>query len=212
MGNTTKITNKQRINFFHFYILSFTVKEMNKEVFEPLLSALKKRRIEIYRERNNSGIGRSLPFGLLNRRNFGLGRSRNNKRYLEHYKEALKLAELVASDIKWTTIMINDNYKALPHYDKNNDGESWIVGFGDYEGGELNIEGEKIDIRYKPYKMDASVKKHWVEDWVGERYTIVFFRVKLLRPVREKYEGWGFKELNDLLGEYSDSDCLHKIT
>ena len=180
--------------------------------FERLIELLKKKRIEVYHERKNSGVGRSLPFGILNRRNFGLGRSRNNKRYPEHYKEMLKIAEHLKIDCKWTTIMLNDNYKSLPHYDSNNDGVSCIVGFGDYVGGELNIENEKYDIRYKPLHMDASIQKHFTEDWTGSRYSIVFFRIKLKNPVKDKYKDWGFYEMDEALGTYDDADCRHKLS
>lgn len=181
------------------------------EHFDRLVELLKNKPIEIYRERKNSGIGRSLPFGIINRRNYGLGRSRNNRRYSEHYKEMLKIADLINPNCKWTSIMMNDNYKALPHRDKNNDGISCIVGFGDYIDGELNVEGEKIDIKYKPYHMDASIQTHFTEEWTGCRYSLVFFRIKLKNPVKEKYKEWGFKDMEDALGEYLDLDSNHKL-
>jgi len=179
--------------------------------FEKLIELLKKKPIEIYHERKNSGVGRSLPFGIINRRNYGLGRSRNNKRYPEHYAEMLKISEILKIDCKWTSIMINDNYKALPHKDKNNEGVSCIVGFGDYEGGELNVEGKKYDIRYKPLHMDASQQEHFTEDWTGSRYSLVFFKIKLKKSVKQKYDTWGFKEMNEALGVYDDIDSKHKL-
>jgi len=179
--------------------------------FERLIELLKKRPIEIYRERKNSGVGRSLPFGIINRRNFGLGRSRNNRRYPEHYAEMLKIAEIIKPDCKWTSIMMNDNYKTLPHRDKNNDGISCIVGFGDYVNGELNVEGDKHDIKYKPFHMDASLQEHYTEEWSGCRYSLVFFRIKLKNPVKDKYLGFGFKEMDYLLGDYMDLDSKHKL-
>lgn len=180
--------------------------------FTKLITLLQQKPIEIYTERKNSGVGRSLPFGIINRRNFGLGRSRNNKRYPLHYAEMLKIAEIINPDCLWTSIMCNDNYKALPHKDKNNDGVSCIVGFGDYTSGELNIEGQKYDIRHTPLHMDASIQEHSTEPWTGCRYSLVFFRVKLKNPIKEKYESWGFKEMDAALGTYSDADSLHKLT
>ena len=179
--------------------------------FETLLELLKKRPIPIYHERKNSGIGRSLPFGIINRRNFKMGHSRNNKLFPEHYKEMLKLARILKIDCNWTSIMLNDNYKSLPHYDKNNDGVSCIVGFGDYEKGELNIEGKKYDIKYKPLHMDASQQLHFTEDWTGNRYSLVFFRIKLNKPVKEKYKDMGFWDLDALLGEYEDAAINHRL-
>lgn len=184
---------------------------MNPEIFKTMIQLLKEKPIEIYYERKNSGVGRSLPFGIVNRRCYGLGRSRNNKRYPKHYKEMLILAEYINPDFKWTTIVINDNYKSLPHKDKNNDGISIIIGFGDYEGGELNVEGTKHNIRYKPFVMDASTQLHSTEDWTGSRYSIVLFKIKLNKNVKDKYKDMGFKEMNEALGTYDDADCYHKL-
>jgi hypothetical protein len=179
--------------------------------FERLIELLKKRRIPVYYERKNSGVGRSLPFGIINRRNYGMGRSKNNRMFPEHYKEMLKIAEILKIDCKWTSIMLNDNYKSLPHRDKNNDGDSCIVGFGDYEGGELNIEGEKYDIKYKPLHMNGSLQTHFTEEWTGCRYSIIFFRIKMTKKVSEKYKIWDFKQMEEALGEYEDADCHHKL-
>jgi len=186
--------------------------EIDPEHFVRLIELLKKKPIEVYYQRNNSGVGRSLPFGIINRRNFGLGRSRNNRRYPEHYKEMLKIAELIKPDFKWTSIMMNDNYKSQPHRDKNNDGISCIVGFGDYTKGELDVEGKKFDIKYKPLHMMAGDQTHFTEDWEGSRYSLVLFRCKLTKKVKEKYGGLGFKELDELLGTYTDRDCNHKLS
>lgn len=180
--------------------------------FEKLIELLKKRRIPVYYERNNSGVGRSLPFGIINRRNWGLGHSRNNKLFPEHYKEMLKIADIINPDCKWTSIMLNDNYKSQPHRDKNNDGASCIVGFGDYENGELNIEGDKYNIKYRPLHMNASLQEHSTEEWTGSRYSIVFFRVKLNKNVIDKYKDWGFKEMDEALGVYEDAACKHKLS
>jgi hypothetical protein len=179
--------------------------------FEKLIELLKKKPIEIYRERKNSGVGRSLPFGIINRRNFGLGRSRNNKRYPEHYAEMIKIAEIINPDVKYTSFMLNDNYPSKPHKDKNNDGVSCIVGFGGYEGGELNVEGKKYNIKYIPLHMDASAQEHFTEPWTGSRYSFIMFKIKLKNPVKEKYQDWSFKELNDALGYYDDADSNHKL-
>jgi hypothetical protein len=179
-------------------------------LFERLLELLKAKPIEIYYKRvNSSGVGRTLPFGIVYRRHFGLGRAKNNKKYPEHYKELLKIADKLKIDCNWTSIMLNDNYKSLPHVDANNDGVSCIVGFGDYEQGEINVENEKYDIKYKPLHMDASKQIHFTEEWIGSRYTIIFFRVKLKNPNKEKYKHYGFKEMNEALGEYDDNDSNH---
>jgi len=46
-------------------------------------------------------------------------------------------------DFPYTTIQFNKNYASKMHVDGNNEGPSYICGFGDYTGGELWILDEK---------------------------------------------------------------------
>ena len=50
-----------------------------------------------------------------------------------------------------------------------------IVGLGDYSGGELVVEGELHDIRYKPLEFDGWQRKHWTAPFTGERYSLVWY-------------------------------------
>lgn len=50
-----------------------------------------------------------------------------------------------------------------------------IVGLGDYSGGELFVEGEKYDIRYKPIEFDGCKLRHWTARFRGERFSLVWF-------------------------------------
>lgn len=90
-----------------------------------------------------------------------------------------KIKELIAEydpQFEFTTITLNKNFKCQPHKDGKNIGHSYIIGLGDYEDGELNVENEKIDIKNKFYKFNGSEKTHFVEDWKnGDRFTLVFY-------------------------------------
>lgn len=180
--------------------------------FEKLIELLKKRPLQINKERKNSGIGRSLAFGIIYRRKFGLGRARANRIYPEVYQEILKIVKLINPDVNYTSFQLNDNYPSKPHVDKNNDGQSCIVAFGDFSGGEINIEGKKYDIKYKPLHMDASTQVHYAEPWEGSRYSLVIFRGKMKKPCKGKYDNHTLQQLEDILGVYDDSDNLHRIT
>jgi hypothetical protein len=85
---------------------------------------------------------------------------------------------------KYTSIQYNKNNQCQKHLDKNNIGESMIVGLGDYTGGELIIYDEdgnnpvKHDIRYKPFKFNGSIYPHETAPFEGERYTLVFYSIK----------------------------------
>jgi len=50
-----------------------------------------------------------------------------------------------------------------------------IVGLGDYTGGELMVEGEKIDIRYKPVEFNGWKQRHYTLPFKGDRYSLVYF-------------------------------------
>jgi len=70
-------------------------------------------------------------------------------------------------------IMINKNFKCPPHKDRNNIGDSIIFGVGNYNGGDLMIEGEGQCILYSPYIFNGAEKEHYVDEWEGDRYTVV---------------------------------------
>ncbi|KAG7359851.1 hypothetical protein IV203_034949 [Nitzschia inconspicua] len=73
---------------------------------------------------------------------------------------------------------VNCNAEFTPHVDSGiGAGQtiSMIVGLGDYQGGELFIEGEKIDIRYNPVEFDGFRLRHWTAKFAGERFSLVWF-------------------------------------
>ncbi len=105
----------------------------------------------------------------------------NNNRYPKVYEMLKKIAEIHFPDFNYLNICLNHNFKCKPHYDKMNTGESYIVGFGDYTGGELNVDGQKHDIRHKPLKFNGEKSLHWVEDWEGDRWTAVYFPKKYIQ-------------------------------
>lgn len=76
----------------------------------------------------------------------------------------------------FTTITINYNYAAAPHHDVNHeDGRARIIALGDFEGGELNIEGiGDINIRNEWYDFDGTIL-HSTKPFIGERYSLVYF-------------------------------------
>ncbi len=58
---------------------------------------------------------------------------------------------------------------------------SMIVGLGEYEGGELVVEGRPHDVRYTPMEFDGWRERHWTAPFEGERFSLVFFTPKLDR-------------------------------
>lgn len=159
-----------------------------KEAFDAILQELETRPIAINKYRDKCGEGRSQAFGLVNRRSLPVDYSRQNwlrPKLLYHLQE---FAENYV-DVEWTSVTINQNYQCLPHRDKSNFGPSFLVAFGDYQGGDLVIhEGDlsgSYDIRYKPFKTDFSKVLHSVKDFTGNRYSLVFYNLKTTKMPSE---------------------------
>ena len=92
-----------------------------------------------------------------------------------------------------TSVHVNRNLLAQPHRDTANEGDSLLVVFGEFLGGELLLWQDDdgslpIDVlveRQKPAKQDAKsivrfngCQAHATEAFIGVRYSLVFFVVK----------------------------------
>ena len=140
-----------------------------------LIKQLELAQLPVYTKRLNTGIGITHCFGSYRiRKKKGLYDSVNNAKFPELYAAILEYASKYVP-ISYTGIQVNKNYKAKPHYDSRNYGESYLVGLGNYKGGRLCSNGAKIDIKNKPILFDGRIWKHWVEDFDGSRYSLVFF-------------------------------------
>ena len=102
-------------------------------------------------------------------------------KYKKLFKETKKLMKLKNPNFKFTSIQYNKNHRAARHRDAKNTGVSYIIGLGDYQGGELKIFDEdeknpvKHDIRNKFYTFNGSIYPHETIPFKGERYTLVFY-------------------------------------
>ena len=96
-----------------------------------------------------------------------------------------EFTKLYCNDFIWNQIMINEDYCIGWHKDKANVGLSYLVTFGDYEGGltELEMESEDDDTKIKfalnsyhsPVCFNGSQIKHRCMPFNGKRYALVFF-------------------------------------
>eukprot|EP00441_Pelagodinium_beii_P038199 CAMPEP_0197650138 /NCGR_PEP_ID=MMETSP1338-20131121/30762_1 /TAXON_ID=43686 ORGANISM="Pelagodinium beii, Strain RCC1491" /NCGR_SAMPLE_ID=MMETSP1338 /ASSEMBLY_ACC=CAM_ASM_000754 /LENGTH=552 /DNA_ID=CAMNT_0043224489 /DNA_START=55 /DNA_END=1713 /DNA_ORIENTATION=+ len=105
-------------------------------------------------------------------------------------------AELQKHGFGFSSINVNANYAAALHRDGNNEGPSMIKAFGEFEGGELNYWGDddkthgpvekcckagdkmSVDLGENLLLFDGN-RGHSVNDFKGERYSLVFFCVGL---------------------------------
>lgn len=130
----------------------------------------------------------SMNFGLVNKRFGNNGNPKykfdnpiqpgnNNSKYPEIYEQLKKLINKIDPNFEYDCITLNHNFRCIPHYDKHNKSASLIVSFGDFEGGELVVEGEEFDIKNNPLIFNGSVSRHWTLEFIGDRYSVIFFKI-----------------------------------
>lgn len=149
-----------------------------KEAFQDIYNELKHRPLLRNNYRLLSGAGRSQAFGVTNKRSMPVDYSRQNWLRPKLYKHLLDFGAQYVT-IPWNAITVNQNYRAGKHYDRNNLGNSFLVAFGEYSGGKLIIhEGDlsgSHDVAYKPIVGDFSKMLHSVEEFDGERFSLVYY-------------------------------------
>lgn len=157
-----------------------------ESAFTEIIKELERQPIPINYYRSKSGHGRSQAFGLIHRWYLPPDYSRMCWKRAYLYKLLMDFADKYVT-IPYTSITLNQNYRADRHYDKGNVGESLVVAFGDYEGGELDIHepsypGSLVavnsvahDIKHKSIIGDFSKILHSVKMFIGNRYSLVFY-------------------------------------
>ena len=129
-------------------------------------------------------VGRSATFGFGNTRK-GLGEFRYNKKYPALLRALIAYGNrVVPPGWKYTAITLNHGVLARKHRDSSNVGRSVIVGIGDYTDGALrvwnaeNTVHEDLDLKDKPTMFNGAMRTHETQPFVGERYTIIYYRQK----------------------------------
>ena len=106
-----------------------------------------------------------------------------------------------ARDAFVSSIQVNryDSWRdaATPHVDRNNLGPSWIIAFGDFEGGELWVEGAALDAADAFRSFDGRDFHATLPFSGGPRYSLVFYCVashaRLGKSDRDAAELLGFR-------------------
>lgn len=137
---------------------------------------IKKTTIRKNSNRKNSGTGRSQVFGWGDRRGLGFGPFANNKKFPMLWRVLAEFGAMaVPHEISFTAIQVNFNYQTTEHIDKNNIGLSYSISFGDFDGGELVVEGVPFQTRLAPLIFNGALMKHYNNPIIGNRYSLVFF-------------------------------------
>ena len=119
----------------------------------------------------------SMPIGMKKELNGTYGQCAFDRMYPHIYPKIRDLVNKVCPEFDFNAGYINKNVQMIPHKDKNNVDTSIIFGLGDYTGGEVNVEGQKIDIHYKIIEFDGKRKEHWTEFFKGDRYSIIMYKI-----------------------------------
>lgn len=158
------------------------------DAFTDILEELRKKPLQVNEYRNKAGEGRSQAFGLVNRRCLPVDYSRQCWMRPKLYYHIVEFAKKYV-DISWTSVTVNQNYRAAPHRDKSNQGLSYLVAFGSYSGGDLIFhEGDlsgNHNVWCTPLKADFSKSLHSVDVFDGERYSLVFYTLKATRMPKQ---------------------------
>ncbi len=93
-----------------------------------------------------------------------------------------RLIRLAAPGFEYTTIQVNKDQRAALHHDAYNQGPSYIVGLGDYSGGEVVVhyaggETREYDVHDRFLRFDGRVPHETAPIRGGPRYTLVYFRL-----------------------------------
>lgn len=150
------------------------------EAFQPIIDELRRKPLSDNKYRLIAGHGKSQTFGVVNRRSLPADYSRLCwlRPYL--YKLLLEFGDKYVT-VPYTSITVNQNYRAKAHKDKGNVGPSFLVAFGDYTGGDLKLwesdEEHSVDVR-QPLVRDFSQVLHEVAEFQGERFSLVYYTLE----------------------------------
>lgn len=151
--------------------------ELDESAFRDLYTHLTSKNIGMNKYRRGVGDGRSQTWGMVRKRSQAPDLSRQSWMDAKLHYLLMKFA-LVNVPIPFTSVQVNDSYLCAAHKDKHNSGNSYIVGFGPYTGGELvlkNPTDTEYNIRHRPVLFDGSKIEHFTKQFTGRRFTIVFF-------------------------------------
>jgi len=148
------------------------------ELFTPLYEALKKITIPIKKgttSRRGFGAHRATTFGLVRQRKSGkTAISSSTKKYPLIWKLLQELG--VALDYDYSSIHLNHNVVCPKHKDSKNASFTLLISFGDYEGGNIVVEGKEFDARHTPIIFNGAYLEHWNTPLIsGDKYSLVFY-------------------------------------
>lgn len=129
------------------------------------------------KDKLNRPLGLSLGLNADRRGNVSV--SAKTKSHAELLQFLCELLRHCKPDFTFSSVQIVKNFSSALHVDGNNLGPSWIIGLGDYTGGELWVQGEgQQNIKDTWYKFDGNVPHATYPIQSGTRYSAIFYTHK----------------------------------
>lgn len=134
-----------------------------------------------YRKNIGSGQRKAFVMGKTHRYDlpYELHESQYNRKHPKLHEMLCNLMEDHNPSFEFNAIQLNCNVQCEPHFDKNNEGLSYCLAIGDFEGGGLTVfEPEKnvIDNKNRWVKYDGANLLHSSAPVTsGKRYVMVFY-------------------------------------
>lgn len=177
-------------------------KDRKKKIVEPLVVEIKEP--EYLEEFNDTsklfemlsavkvpvasgGNGRSTTFGRHRAMTLGMIKPRGkntydlsacSKKFPKIYEEVVRIGKLICP-FDFESIHVNHNVVCPRHIDGRNAGESVIISFGDYSGGNLFVENGEVreyNSKNRPLLFNGGKSYHWNAPILGgNKYSLVFF-------------------------------------
>jgi hypothetical protein len=164
----------------------------DKNILDEIYDKLEKINIPTtYRKGSKSGNYHSIKIGVTSQKNarqavFGVTKYRGKvqtsscSRKYPHMIQLFKdFIDSHYPEFKFKSVYVNKNTIAKKHLDSKNAGESLLVGFGNYRGGETVLytsdRKEKFSIKSHSLIFNGSEIEHESEPFKDTRYSLVFF-------------------------------------
>lgn len=197
-NNISKTKKECALNDLYSYLKN-VIKDIPNTNTRPNVSGLKD--VKVYKS-GRKKIGnpvQSMTLGLVKMRKLNLkdsltkyGENMERRKINIKYSRLFSLLKKVANEFipnfSYTSITCNHNLETKPHIDKNNFGSSYIIGVGDYTGGELFVNGEKHDIQNKFLEFDGGKNEHYTCPFEGDRWSFVYYNIKTKDKLKENKE------------------------
>ena len=96
-----------------------------------------------------------------------------SRKYPEIYEELQNIGNHYQFLFK--SIQVNKNLVCPRHRDKKNVGDSLLVSFGIYTGGEIIVNDIEYNAYEKPIIFNGALLEHYNKEFQGTKYSLVFY-------------------------------------